>query len=402
MLRSHRFVALVGVLFVVLAVGQAARTLAIDGVFLKAALDFALISFPGIVLLYVGVWLPSTEISSDLYPRVVGWTLGGVAVMFVVILLRALHPGVVVHFSFGTRAIALGIGGITGLGIGLHEVRAITHKRELERRNAQLQETLALKERNRELQETQKQLERSNERLEQFAYAASHDLREPLRMVTSYLQLLDRRYGDDLDGEAETFIEHAVDGADRMRDMIDGLLAYSRVESRGDPFTDVDLNCVLDDALADLQLTIDETDATITSASLPTVQGDGRQLRQVFQNLLSNALQYSGDEPPRIHVSVEESDRGWTIFVQDDGIGIDPEQTDRIFRVFHRLHSVDEYAGSGIGLALCKRIVERHGGRIWVDSEPGQGSTFSFFIPGDPANGSAMESDVRTPRYSPS
>ncbi|WP_207590472.1 MEDS domain-containing protein [Halomontanus rarus] len=224
-------------------------------------------------------------------------------------------------------------------------------------------------------------LEESNERLEQFAYAASHDLQEPLRMVTSYLQLLENRYGEAFDEDGEEFLEYAVDGADRMREMIDGLLEYSRVETRGDPFESVELEVILDDVVADLQIQIEETDAEITPEQLPRVMGDASQLRQVFQNLLNNAIQYSGATPPRIHIGADRRGREWVISVEDNGIGIDPDDQDRVFTVFDRLHSRDEYEGTGIGLALCERIVERHGGDIWVDSEPGDGSTFSFTLP---------------------
>ncbi|QLK25765.1 MEDS domain-containing protein [Natrinema zhouii] len=224
-------------------------------------------------------------------------------------------------------------------------------------------------------------LEESNERLEQFAYAASHDLQEPLRMVASYLQLLENRYGDAFDEDGEEFLAYAVDGADRMREMIDGLLEYSRVETRGDPFEPVELDALLDDVLADLQIQIEETDAEITAEQLPRVTGDASQLRQVVQNLLDNAIQYSGDAPPRIHIDAYRRGREWVISVQDDGIGIDPADQDRVFTVFDRLHSREEYEGTGIGLALCQRIIERHGGDIWVDSEPGEGSTFSFTLP---------------------
>ncbi|MGQ3411042.1 PAS domain-containing sensor histidine kinase [Natrinema sp. LN54] len=233
----------------------------------------------------------------------------------------------------------------------------------------------------RQLNETVSDLEASNERLEQFAYAASHDLQEPLRMVSSYLQLIEGRYADELDADGREFIEYAVDGADRMREMIDGLLEYSRIDSQGDPFEPVDLDAVLEDVLTDLQVMIDRQDAEITAEALPEVTGDSRQLRQLFQNLLSNAIEYSGDEPPRVHLSAEHNGRNWEISVRDEGIGIDPDDQDRVFRVFQRLHSREEYDGTGIGLALCRRIVERHGGRIWVDSEPGEGSTFSFTIP---------------------
>ncbi|WP_255192379.1 PAS domain-containing protein [Natronobeatus ordinarius] len=229
--------------------------------------------------------------------------------------------------------------------------------------------------------EYEQKLEESNERLEQFAYAASHDLQEPLRMVTSYLQLLERRYVDELDSDGREFVEFAVDGAERMREMIDGLLAYSRVETQGEPFEPVDLDAVLDDVRADLRLQIEESDAKITAEALPRVSGDDGQLRQVFQNLLANAIEYSGDEPPRIHVSATRDGPNWRLSVRDEGTGIDPSDADRVFEVFQRLHSHEEHEGTGLGLALCKRIVERHGGEIRVDAERGDGSTFSFTIP---------------------
>ena len=227
----------------------------------------------------------------------------------------------------------------------------------------------------------ERKLQESNERLEQFAYAASHDLQEPLRMVSNYLQLIEQRYADALDEDGREFIEFAVDGADRMREMIDALLRYSRVETAGSPFEPVDLDVVLEDVLADLQLQIEEHDAEITSEELPEVGGDDSQLRQVFQNLLENAIQYSGDAPPRVHVSTERVGGEWIVSVSDEGVGIDPDDQGRIFEIFQRLHTRDERAGTGIGLALCKRIVERHGGVIWVDSEPDGGATFSFSLP---------------------
>ncbi|ELZ18964.1 multi-sensor signal transduction histidine kinase [Haloterrigena salina JCM 13891] len=233
-----------------------------------------------------------------------------------------------------------------------------------------------------EHRERERELEASNERLEQFAYAASHDLQEPLRMVSSYLQLIERRYGDAFDEDGEEFLAYAIDGAERMRGMIDGLLEYSRVETRGDPFEPVDLDRLLENVLEDLSLQLEETDAEVETESLPRVRGDASQLRQVFQNLLANALEYSGDEPPRVHVEATRRERGrWEISVTDEGIGIDPADQDRVFDVFQRLHSREEYDGTGIGLALCERIVERHDGEIWVESEPGEGSTFSVTLP---------------------
>ncbi|SEQ89610.1 PAS domain-containing protein [Natrinema salaciae] len=232
-----------------------------------------------------------------------------------------------------------------------------------------------------ERREYQRKLEASNERLEQFAYAASHDLQEPLRMVTSYLQLLERRYGDAFDEDGREFLTFAVDGAERMREMIDGLLEYSRVETRGEPFEPVDLEAVFEAVREDLQLQLEETDAELTVEDLPRVEGDASQLRQVLQNLLSNAITYSGDEPPRVHVGAERRGDEWTISVRDEGIGIDPDDQDRVFTIFDRLHSREKYEGTGIGLALCERIVERHGGDIWVDSEPGEGATFTVTLP---------------------
>ena len=232
-----------------------------------------------------------------------------------------------------------------------------------------------------ERKEYQRKLEASNERLEQFAYAASHDLQEPLRMVSSYLQLIERRYADVLDDDGVEFLEYAVDGAERMSAMIDALLAYSRIETQGNELEPVDLDAVFEDVREDLMLRIDEQDADVTTAPLPAVCGDANQLRQVFQNLLSNALEYSGDRPPQVHVSADRDGNDWIISVHDEGIGMDPDETDRIFEVFQRLHSYDEHPGTGIGLALCRRIIERHGGDIWVETEPGEGTTFSMTLP---------------------
>ena len=346
-----------------------------DGL-LEATLDLVLLSSPGLVMLYVGRWLPSASIEPELYPRIVGWVLGGIGVMGVVLWLRVIHPGVDVQFTFGTQAVLLSIGSIAGLGIGVHEAIAFTNARVLETQNEKLRRA------EREREEAVEQLEASNERLEQFAYAASHDLQEPLRMVTRYLELVERRLGDDLDEDCREFMDYAVDGAERMRGMIDGLLDYSRVGTRGEAFDTVELDDVLDDVLTDLQFRIDETGTELTRDPLPAVRGDERQLHQLFQNLLSNAIEYSGDGPPRIHVGVEEqAGSDPVVSVRDEGIGIEAGNEDRIFDIFQRLHSIDEHEGSGIGLALCERIVERHDGEIWVDSTVGEGTTFSFTLP---------------------
>jgi PAS domain S-box-containing protein len=232
-----------------------------------------------------------------------------------------------------------------------------------------------------ERKERERKLEASNERLEQFAYAASHDLQEPLRMVSSYLGLIEQRYADRLDEDGREFLEFAVDGAERMRDMIDALLEYSRVGAREESFEPVDLDNVLADVREDLWMRVEESDADVEVGPLPTVEGDGSQLRQVFQNLLNNAIEYSGDAPPRVRVSAEREGQQWVVAVHDEGIGIPEEHTDRVFEVYQRLHTHDEHDGTGIGLALSERIVERHGGDIWVESEPEEGSTFYLTLP---------------------
>jgi PAS domain S-box-containing protein len=226
------------------------------------------------------------------------------------------------------------------------------------------------------------ELERSNEELEQFAYVISHDLREPARMVKSYMDLLAERYQGQLDEKADMFIDHAVDGAERMQEMISALLDLSRVGRRGKKPTPVDVEVVLERTLRSLGRAIEEANAEVTHDPLPTVMADEAQLAQVFQNLIANAIKFHRDDvPPQVHISAERKGDEWVFSVADSGIGIDPEQADRIFQIFQRLHTEEEYEGTGIGLALCKRIVERHGGRIWVGSEVGVGSTFTFTLP---------------------
>ena len=226
------------------------------------------------------------------------------------------------------------------------------------------------------------ELVRSNAELEQFAYVASHDLQEPLRMVASFTQLLARRYRGKLDADADEFIGFAVDGATRMQRLLNDLLAYSRVGTRRKPFAAIDCNSVLSDVLANLKPAIEESGAVITHEPLPFVRGDEVQLIQLFQNLIGNAVKFHGQEPPQVHISAKLQDGDWGFAVRDNGIGIAPEQQERIFLIFQRLHHRSEYPGTGIGLALCHRIVEHHGGRIWVESEVGKGSTFHFTITG--------------------
>ena len=221
----------------------------------------------------------------------------------------------------------------------------------------------------------------SNAELEQFAYVASHDLQEPLRMVSSYVQLLARRYKDRLDSDADDFINFAVDGANRMQALIKDLLAYSRVGTKGKSLEPTSCETVLDLTLANLQFAIEENSARVTHDPLPTVLADQSQLVQLFQNLIANAIKFRGEEAPHVHLAAEKHEGGWLFSIRDNGIGIDEEYGERIFEIFQRLHGRDDYSGTGIGLAICKKIVDCHGGRIWVTSNPGGGSAFYFTLP---------------------
>jgi PAS domain S-box-containing protein len=271
-----------------------------------------------------------------------------------------------------------------------------------------LSQAQLLEQANRHAQE----LARSNSELEQFAYVASHDLQEPLRMVTSYLQLLERKYSNQLDSTADQFINYAVDGARRMQNLINDLLNYSRVTTRGQPFVEVDCAEILAQAIANLKFAMEDSGAVITYDPLPVIKADPLQLTQVFQNLIGNAIKFRGELPPRIHIGAvrreEEQGSGgageylkphtphptphtpqfphptpneWLFWVSDNGIGLEAQYAERIFVIFQRLHGRSKYPGTGIGLAICKKIIERHSGRIWVESEPGQGSIFYFTIP---------------------
>jgi len=237
------------------------------------------------------------------------------------------------------------------------------------------------------------ELARSNRDLEQFAYVASHDLQEPLRMVATYTQLLAERYQGKLDDNADKYIHYAVDGALRMQTLVHDLLAFSRVGRQGTDLKVTDCNLVVESALKNLQAAIQESEAKIIHAHLPNVLADSSQLVQVFQNLIGNAIKFRSAERPVIRVSAQFECREWTFSVADNGIGIPPEQAEIVFVIFKRLHTREEYPGSGIGLAICKKIVEGHGGRIWVESEAGHGSNFRFTMPAAEARGKYDSAD---------
>ena len=233
----------------------------------------------------------------------------------------------------------------------------------------------------KEFKDTLNELRATNNELEQFDYVASHDLQEPLRTITSFLQLLKMRYGNKLDDDADEFIEFAVKGAARMHELINDLLTYSRVNKRNEEFVEVDMIEVLDKVKINLEILISEKRAVITNDPLPVITADKKQMQQLLQNLISNSIKYKSKKPPNIHISAEKEGDTWLFSVEDNGIGIEPEYCDRIFKIFQRLHGLEKYEGTGIGLAISKRIVERHGGNIWVNPEKGiEGTKFNFTI----------------------
>ena len=236
------------------------------------------------------------------------------------------------------------------------------------------------------LKENQVELQRSNEELEQFAYVASHDLQEPLRMVSSYVKLLEKRYKDKLDTDANDFIHFAVDGAKRMKELINALLELSQVGYKQELLKDVNCNDVFDKVISNLSLLIKENNATVNKSKLPIVLGNELQISCLFQNLITNAIRYKSNNPPIIDVKTESNNKDWLFSVRDNGIGFDMQHKDRIFTIFQRLNSRANYPGTGIGLAVCKKIVELHGGKIWAESELGKGATFYFTIPKEHKN----------------
>jgi PAS domain S-box-containing protein len=293
---------------------------------------------------------------------------------------RSDHPGSREGFFKSPQIRAMGAGrDLFGLRKDGHEVPVEIGLNPLETEDGTfvIASVVDITERKR----SEDELKRSNEELERFAYVASHDLQEPLRMVGNYVELLARRYQGRLDPDADEFIGFALDGAQRMQRLIEDLLAFSRVGTRGAALEPTDMNTVLAEALSTLKLAIEESQATVTHDPLPRVRADANQLQHVMLNLVSNALKFRGAEPPRVHVSAAPNNTHWLFHVQDNGIGIDPAYFERIFVIFQRLHGRAEYPGTGIGLAISKKIVERHGGRIWVESSPGLGSTFCFTLP---------------------
>lgn len=272
------------------------------------------------------------------------------------------------------------------LRVSNEELQDITE--ELQTSNEELQSTTTELQKANEklvsyqnsLEEAIEKLEISNRELEQFAYVASHDLQEPLRMVSSFAQLLEKRYKGKLDDDADDFIGFIVEGAQRMKDLIDDLLTFSRLSTASGEFRPTDMNKVLEDVLLSIKPSVEAENATITHDDFPTVQCDPSQIRQLFQNLISNAIKFH-ETSPEIHIFAEESDGKWRFGVSDNGIGIHPDHQDKIFDIFKRLHTREEYEGTGIGLSICKRIVEIHDGDIWVESKPGEGSTFYFTLP---------------------
>lgn len=253
----------------------------------------------------------------------------------------------------------------TDIALALHNLDIDAERRKAEDRNMR----------------TMRELARSNRELEQFASIISHDLREPLRMVGSYVELLSRRYKGALDEKADRYIYFAADGAKRMQVMINNLLAYSRVTTRGKPFDQTDCAAVVDEVIRDLGMVIEEKGVTVNRGALPTVPADRAQLAMMFRNLVSNAVKFNTNQSPRVEISARREGTEWIFSVADNGIGIDPRYYEKIFKIFQRLHVQDEYPGTGIGLAITRKIVERHNGRIWIESVPGKGSTFFFAIP---------------------
>lgn len=254
-------------------------------------------------------------------------------------------------------------------------------QKQLKEQNALFQQEIMIRQQTEQaLQKANQELAKSNAELEQFAYVTSHDLQAPLATIASYAQLLQQKYKSNLDNQANEYINYIVNGCSRMQNLIEDLLAYSRVGKNQKTFSIVDVNNIIDKACSNLQSTIHQNHATIIYHNLPTLMGDSSQLLQLFQNLIDNSIKYRREEPPKIEISVEPKENEYLFIVKDNGIGIDSKYFEKIFQIFQRLHSSQEYSGTGIGLAICQKIVELHGGRIWVESQLGEGTTFYFTI----------------------
>jgi PAS domain S-box-containing protein len=272
---------------------------------------------------------------------------------------------------------------LNGKKIALAVSRDITERKTIEKALKESHDNLEIKVKDRtlELEQAVNNLKRSNAELEQFAHVTSHDLREPLRMITSFLQLLERRYKDQLDEQANEFIEFAVDGAKRLDDMINDLLEFSQLNSKKREFNTVKLEKILEETLLTLKIQIDENSAIITNDPLPSINTDDKLMRLLFQNLIGNAIKYHDNKTPTIHISVKKEKNQYIFSIKDNGIGMSSKHLERIFTIFQRLHSHDEYEGTGIGLAIAQKIVHQQGGKIWAESELGKGTTFYFTIP---------------------
>jgi PAS domain S-box-containing protein len=272
---------------------------------------------------------------------------------------------------------------LRGKKVALAICRDITERKKSEEALKESRNNLRLKvkERTLKLEGVINELKRSNDELEQFAYVASHDLKEPLRMIISFLSLLDKRYKDQLDDDANEFIKYSIDGANRMDMMIDDLLEYSRIQSQEEKFEYLQSDKILETVLSNLKSLIKDNNTIITYDPLPLIFANEQQMIQLFQNVVANAIKYRTERNPEIHISAENTDEGYMFCIKDNGIGIDKKQLKRIFTIFQRLHSRDEYEGTGIGLAISKKIIEKHRGKIWAESELGKGSKFCFTIP---------------------
>ncbi|WP_394620031.1 ATP-binding protein [Lentzea sp. JNUCC 0626] len=281
------------------------------------------------------------------------------------------HVAMVAGGDFAHTVTATGPEELRALGRGV-DVMRVRIVKELD----------AAQERNLALDAATAELERSNAELEQFAYVASHDLQEPLRKVASFCQLLERRYRDQLDDRATQYIDFAVDGAKRMQQLINDLLSFSRVGRHQDKHVVVPATQLVNDAVRNLAQAVEDSDARIEVGSLPEVRGEVRLLTAVFQNLIANAVKFRAEQPPHVHVSASPGeDDMWVFSVRDNGIGVEEQYAERIFVIFQRLHTKDRYSGTGIGLAMCRKIVEYHGGRIWLDTEATTGTTMHFTLP---------------------